>query len=310
MTKATPKINKPAVARVAWRVCGILLSLLIVAVGVAFAVSCISIYRAGGSPFTRESIATHFDRIAVPVYICVAAVLLTGVLSLVLPLDIQCGKGDIAGSAPRIRPRRDRREAVEGLLRRVLGMLGKDSLADALAEDSPLSAELRRGIRRQRVARRAWRIATVAVTVLAFIPALVWCLDRSHFSIESLNDDILVAVSILLLGALVALAFGVLAVIFSDLSLDRETALWKVALVELFRAETSAEVARPAGAPEAPMDPPAAQGASRRAVLLWCIRGGILAVAVIFVVLGVLNGGMDDVLGKAIRICTECIGLG
>ena len=28
------------------------------------------------------------------------------------------------------------------------------------------------------------------------------------------------------------------------------------------------------------------------------------------ILLGILNGGMADVLGKAIRICTECIGLG
>ena len=34
----------------------------------------------------------------------------------------------------------------------------------------------------------------------------------------------------------------------------------------------------------------------------------ILVVALI--VLGVMNGGMFDVLVKAINICTECIGLG
>ncbi|MBQ8341826.1 MAG: thioredoxin [Clostridia bacterium] len=43
---------------------------------------------------------------------------------------------------------------------------------------------------------------------------------------------------------------------------------------------------------------------------MWAVRGVILAVGIVFVVLGVLNGGMADVLGKAIRICTECIGLG
>ncbi|MBE6586468.1 MAG: thioredoxin [Ruminococcaceae bacterium] len=43
---------------------------------------------------------------------------------------------------------------------------------------------------------------------------------------------------------------------------------------------------------------------------MWAVRGVILVVGLAFVVLGVLNGGMADVLGKAIRICTECIGLG
>ncbi|MCD8021743.1 MAG: procyclic acidic repetitive family protein [Lachnospiraceae bacterium] len=39
-------------------------------------------------------------------------------------------------------------------------------------------------------------------------------------------------------------------------------------------------------------------------------RLAIAVVAVIFLVIGVNNGGMRDVLVKAINICTECIGLG
>lgn len=40
------------------------------------------------------------------------------------------------------------------------------------------------------------------------------------------------------------------------------------------------------------------------------VRLLLLAAAVLFIVLGVLNGGLWDVLVKAINICTECIGLG
>ena len=43
---------------------------------------------------------------------------------------------------------------------------------------------------------------------------------------------------------------------------------------------------------------------------VWVVRCAVAVIGVAFVVLGVLNGGMEDVLGKAIRICTECIGLG
>ncbi len=39
-------------------------------------------------------------------------------------------------------------------------------------------------------------------------------------------------------------------------------------------------------------------------------RACLYAAAIALVVLGVLNGGMYDVLVKAINICTECIGLG
>ena len=39
-------------------------------------------------------------------------------------------------------------------------------------------------------------------------------------------------------------------------------------------------------------------------------RLSILCLGVLFIVLGVMNGGARDVLVKAINICTECIGLG
>lgn len=39
-------------------------------------------------------------------------------------------------------------------------------------------------------------------------------------------------------------------------------------------------------------------------------RGVIIAIAVIFIIVGINNGGAKDVLHKAINICTECIGLG
>jgi hypothetical protein len=42
----------------------------------------------------------------------------------------------------------------------------------------------------------------------------------------------------------------------------------------------------------------------------WAIRGAILLMGIVLVLLGIFNGGAEDVLGKAIRICTECIGLG
>lgn len=40
------------------------------------------------------------------------------------------------------------------------------------------------------------------------------------------------------------------------------------------------------------------------------IRVFLYALAIGFIVLGVMNGGLRDVLIKAINICTECIGLG
>lgn len=40
------------------------------------------------------------------------------------------------------------------------------------------------------------------------------------------------------------------------------------------------------------------------------LRADLYAAAIVFIVLGAMNGGLRDVLVKAINICTECIGLG
>ena len=39
-------------------------------------------------------------------------------------------------------------------------------------------------------------------------------------------------------------------------------------------------------------------------------RGVIIGLSVVLIVVGIFNGGAEDVLQKAINICTECIGLG
>ena len=44
-----------------------------------------------------------------------------------------------------------------------------------------------------------------------------------------------------------------------------------------------------------------------RKAVLWA---GLCAAAIGLIVLGVLNGGARDVLAKAVKICSECIGLG
>ncbi|MBR3978575.1 MAG: hypothetical protein IKJ94_03005 [Oscillospiraceae bacterium] len=40
------------------------------------------------------------------------------------------------------------------------------------------------------------------------------------------------------------------------------------------------------------------------------LRWGILAAALVLTALGFLTGGTQDVMTKAINICSECIGLG
>ena len=47
-----------------------------------------------------------------------------------------------------------------------------------------------------------------------------------------------------------------------------------------------------------------------KAKKLSAVKAAVLIAAVIFVVAGIFNGSMADMLIKAINICTECVGLG
>ena len=52
------------------------------------------------------------------------------------------------------------------------------------------------------------------------------------------------------------------------------------------------------------------RGDIEKGELFYMREGSVLAAAVVFIILGVMNCSMKDVLVKAIKICTECVGLG
>jgi len=134
-------------------------------------------------------------------------------------------------------------------------------------------------------------ITTVLFVGLMIYPAIYYLLP-GRFSIEHLNNDVVRATLITLIPASVGLALCWGCQLLLNASYRRETAIYKQALVDGQRADKiqAAETKCCRGLP-------------------W-IRIALAVVAVIFIVVGVVNGGAEDVLKKAIAICTECIGLG
>lgn len=49
------------------------------------------------------------------------------------------------------------------------------------------------------------------------------------------------------------------------------------------------------------------QQADRKTVIL---RTAVLVIALVLIVIGIINGGLEDVLAKGAAVCTECVGLG
>lgn len=142
---------------------------------------------------------------------------------------------------------------------------------------------------------RLRRIA-VSATALLFIGLMVYPLiyfmTPEHFTVSNLNNDIVKAVLISMLPAAAGLILCWLCQLILNGSYRRETSVFKQALASGQKAAAQSV---------SDEDPTA-----RR----WILRGVLLGAALLLILLGIQNGGAEDVLKKAIAICTECIGLG
>lgn len=152
---------------------------------------------------------------------------------------------------------------------------------------------------------------------VCMIPILLYITNGAHFALtdaEGLDHSIVSMVAFVVPWTVIGLACLVVTTVLQGRSIQREadaaTALMKEAAAAKAAQAASADApaakapaAAKAGAPLYNTSPETA----RRRIL---IRRVLLVAAVIFVILGVQNGSMKDVLVKAIRICTECVGLG
>ena len=251
---------------------GIIVSVLTVIVGVCLIASCIAIYKTGDAPFTRESIAQEFAKIAIPVYAYLVAVLLWIPLSFVFP----DGEARVRGTV-------DEKITAERLRARVSD------------HEASLSPEQRKAMRREFRIRIVIRAICALICVLSALPLVFYLCDLSHFT-PALNDSVLAAtymsLPLVILGGAACFLEGIL----EHASFKREVAFLK----ELIATEKiGAGVSTGADA----------ECRSAR-IADNVVRVIVLIVAVAFICMGIFNGGMKDVLGKAIKICTECIGLG
>lgn len=158
-------------------------------------------------------------------------------------------------------------------------------LPDAAQADKDVMNAIRR---EEKLRRGAW-IAAAAVCVVCTATSGAYLLKVEHFTsweLESVMGSMMLAVT-----PWVVLAFAAVcaAVEVRRFSAEREIPLVKKIMVKGKRPAPKQEM---------------------RGGRVIVLRAVLYAAAIAFIVLGVLNGGMRDVLIKAINICTECIGLG
>ena len=162
--------------------------------------------------------------------------------------------------------------------------LARDLLAARTAAPPPVA-------RKERALQKRLLWLGRAGFAACLVPVALYLLRDEHFPPDKLEDMFFG-----LLWVLVpCLAAGICCLAVSGALRNRSLTRERKALSGLPKAEGARPPAMAAGMPEG----------RKKAV-----RGAVLIAAAALIVLGIFNGSALDVLYKAIKICTECIGLG
>lgn len=256
---------------------------LTVIVAALFILQICAIYAsAPESPYTVQSISAHFNQIAIPVWLWVAAVVGNIVLSFVYSEEDENPKAQVDISIK---------------LRRMQKRLPENAVG--------MSA-----IKQKRKARTVAAIVCAVFVALAVAICLLHLFNENYVPIISedffpggraLADRLVHSIPWIIDAFLVCIVL----VEFLEKSQEEELALTKTAIVE------SAKQGIKAGKTEEKQTLFQKIGAffdSEKGTAIFRILFAVVGVALF--VIGIFNGGMHDMFQKAINICTQCIGLG
>ena len=173
--------------------------------------------------------------------------------------------------------------------------INKKTVLDRLSrriDTEALPTEVKEKLETEKWLCKSLRIEAIELIALLAIAGLVYALNPANFSADY-NASVIAACTLILPLSFFGIGIATAYLIIESASLDRRIALVKSAMAAGSKAADNAVC-------EKRLRPWLAIG----------IRIAVAVVAIVFIILGIFNGGMADVLSKAINICTECIGLG
>ena len=209
--------------------------------------------------------------------------------------------------------------------------ISRDLIAARVPQPSPEMA-------REQDLQKKLRIGGWIGFAVCMIPIFIYVTNADHFTqtdAAGLDQNIVALIAFIVPWTIAGLASLVITTVLQEKSILRETDAANAA-IKAAKAAAAPSQAAEAAAGQAVAQAPGTAGAqtatqapgsagtqtapkapaplvsvspetARRRILL---RRVLMAAAVLFIVLGIFNGSMKDVLIKAIKICTECVGLG
>lgn len=251
-------------SKIANLIYSILLGTLVCVIGLFLILFCISIFRSGDKPFTRETVGAYLSRLAIPSALCLAAIIFSPFFEMIFTED-----------RPKIRPERE----LYGVL-----CFEKKRFTEKTGETLRLDETKKRN---------TLRAIRIGLSLISFVPALVYIFTPTNFPGDNVTSEVRAAAVFTLVCALVS------GVIYLAISRFER----KLAESELQRVRELIKSGTAVGKEKNTVK-------EKRVPTLLAVRVAVLVLGLTLVVLGLLNGGSSDMLGKAINICYECIGLG
>lgn len=202
--------------------------------------------------------------------------------------------------------------------------ISRDLIAARVPQPSPEMV-------REQALQKKLRIGGWIGFAVCMVPIFLYVTNADHFAqtdAAGLDQNIVALIAFIVPWTIAGLACPVITTVLQEKSMLRETDAANAAIkaekaapaqgdakapaqvqaqnADVAAAQVQAAAAQNAAKAPAPLNSISPETARRRILL----RRVLMAAAVLFIVLGIFNGSMKDVLIKAIKICTECVGLG
>ena len=254
----------------------VFIALFTVAMGIAIICVAADIYYSGkgtGVIYSREIVGERLEKLAIPLIIYIVAV----IAGVIFPIR------EVKASSLS-------EETVKKLASR-LPAHGEGEEYAAAEKAYKKLAWIRIGV---------WTFA-IAFALASAIATLCYLTNTASFSGEDINAEILNMVKLVLPLTFVSLALLAGASVANGILAKKQVKEMKtlIRLGEGEKEESEVETALKE-----------IKTVANNRITVWVVRGIVIVIGVAFIIAGALNGGADDVVTKAINICTECIGLG
>jgi hypothetical protein len=282
--------GNPTLKRV-YEISSVVLSVMVGLLGIAFAFSCMHIYFTNPAPaFTREGVGVYLTYLTIPSIIVVLTIIAVWVM-----------KELLAEPKQKIRAEKDSGRDLRRIYEKNSFYLD-NGIAFGYGENLLELGENKEKIKKSMAVRFAlYAVAALQALIFAAL-CLAFAVNFNRFDLNDINGDVISASVLLFPLVFIALAFIYVVRVNTHKLKAFEVELLRTVVKEK-RAYEGENITNPYKALKH-FDTkilPKIQNV---------ITVVILALGLVFVILGSQNGGMAAVLEKAVRICTECIGLG